>query len=172
MKTNQLYTTIITTPFGNLRAIADNDKLYSLSFNLDIPAQCQAHNQTPITSSTTALFEQLTQELHAYNNGTLKQFTVPLNISGTPFQQRVWQELQKIPYGQTRSYKEVAQALGKPTAFRAAALANGANRFSVIIPCHRVINTNGKLGGYNGGVSIKQMLLQHEQSYQKKSVSL
>lgn len=99
------------------------------------------------------------EELGRYFAGRLREFTVPLVYPGTPFQRRVWAELLRIPYGQTRSYQEIAVAVGRPTAVRAVGLANGQNRIAIIIPCHRVIQKNGRLGGYGGGIGRKQYLL-------------
>ena len=86
-------------------------------------------------------------------------FDLPLDIYGTPFQQSVWTLLQDIPYGETRSYAQIAAALGRPKAVRAVGQANGANPLPIIIPCHRVIQTDGSLGGYGGGLAIKRALL-------------
>jgi AraC family transcriptional regulator of adaptative response/methylated-DNA-[protein]-cysteine methyltransferase len=101
-------------------------------------------------------------ELTLYFNGKLNKFATTLFFLGLPFQKRVWEELQKIPYGETRSYSDLAKAVKKPTAFRAVAQANGANQFAIIIPCHRVINKNGDLGGYGGGIVRKEWLINHE----------
>ena len=105
-------------------------------------------------------------ELDAYFNRELRQFSVSLDIRGTNFQHRVWDALLDIPYGETRSYGEIARAIGHPTAIRAVGLANGANPISIIIPCHRVIGANGKLVGYGGGLHRKQALLDLESSVQ------
>ena len=110
--------------------------------------------------------QQAIQELTGYFLGTHRHFDTPLDLSlGTDFEQRVWQALQDIPYGQTISYKALAQRIGKPTAFRACANANGKNPISLIIPCHRVIAADGGLGGYTGGLNIKRSLLTLEQTY-------
>ncbi len=82
---------------------------------------------------------------------------------GSPFQIKVWQELLRIPYGQTRSYTKQAETIGQPTAFRAVASANGANQIAIVIPCHRIINLDGNLGGYGGGIVRKKWLIEHEQ---------
>ncbi len=107
--------------------------------------------------------EHLKRELAAYFSGTLMRFTVPLVFPGTPFQRRVWEELLRIPYGQTRTYEQMAQAAGSPGACRAAGTANGMNRIAILIPCHRVVNKDGKLGGYGGGLWRKARLLGLEQ---------
>lgn len=106
--------------------------------------------------------QQAVAELDAYFARKLRQFSVFLDIHGTDFQRRVWAALQDIPYGETRSYGEIARALGHPTASRAVGLANGANPISIIIPCHRVIGANGKLVGYGGGLQKKRALLDLE----------
>ena len=102
------------------------------------------------------------RQIHEYFVGTRTAFDVPLDTPGTVFQQCVWQELRQIPYGSTRTYKEQAEALHKPSAIRAVASANGQNRISIIIPCHRVVGTDGSLTGYGGGLPRKKWLLEHE----------
>ena len=107
-------------------------------------------------------FQRPIRQLNEYFSGKRNTFTINLAPQGTPFQQRVWQALQTIPYGQTLSYAQIAKAIGKPTAARAVGAANGQNPVSIIVPCHRVIGSNGKLVGYGGGLSIKEALLAHE----------
>src|SRR5262245_65462515 len=102
---------------------------------------------------------RVSEELRAYSAGALKTFTVPVRIAGTPFQTRVWAALQAIPYGETRSYEALADAIGASGAQRAVGHANGQNRIAIVIPCHRVINKNGQLGGYGGELWRKQALL-------------
>jgi AraC family transcriptional regulator of adaptative response/methylated-DNA-[protein]-cysteine methyltransferase len=109
------------------------------------------------------LLDRLRFELDRYFAGTLKQFTVPLVFPGSPFQQKVWEQLLEIPYGETRSYEDVARAVGTPSAQRAVGTANGKNRIAIVIPCHRVVNKDGRLGGYGGGLWRKQFLLDLEQ---------
>lgn len=106
--------------------------------------------------------EQLRDELRRYFAGELRQFTVPLSYPGTPFQERVWSELLTVPYGETRTYAELAAMVGVPNGQRAVGQANGLNRIAIVIPCHRVINAHGALGGYGGGVWRKQLLLSLE----------
>jgi AraC family transcriptional regulator of adaptative response/methylated-DNA-[protein]-cysteine methyltransferase len=103
--------------------------------------------------------QQLTSELDDYFAGTLQAFSVPLTYPGTSFQQRVWNELLCIPYGRTRSYEELAKAVGLPNGQRPVGRANGQNRIAIVIPCHRVVRKNGQLGGYGGGLRRKQFLL-------------
>lgn len=103
-----------------------------------------------------------TGQLQAYFKGRLKQFDVPLAGQGTDFQQRVWQALCDVPFGETASYGEIARAVGQPTASRAVGMANGRNPISIIVPCHRIIGSSGKLVGYGGGLHNKKALLRHE----------
>lgn len=107
----------------------------------------------------TGLLKEPAAQLTAYFKGALRHFEVPVAPQGTAFQQQVWSALQQIPYGETLSYGELARRLGNPKAVRAVGLANGANPISVIIPCHRVIGSNGSLVGYGGGLATKQALL-------------
>ena len=104
----------------------------------------------------------LREQLQAYWAGELRDFDVPLAPTGTPFQQRVWSALRTIPYGETRSYKDLAEQLGQPTAVRAVGAANGRNPVWLVVPCHRVIGSSGKLIGYAGGLDVKRFLLDHE----------
>ena len=110
-----------------------------------------------------ALLLTASSQLDLYHTGKLQQFDIPLDLSlGTPFQQSVWRALQQIPYGETISYAQLAQNIDKPTAYRAVANANGKNPFSIIIPCHRVVASDGTLGGYTGGLDKKLLLLEIE----------
>ena len=106
-----------------------------------------------------AAFGEVIQELRAYFGGELKQFDVPVVLEGTEFQVKVWRELQRIPYGETISYGELARRIGNAKAMRAVGLANGANPIPIIVPCHRVIGSDGKLTGFGGGLPNKKKLL-------------
>lgn len=101
-------------------------------------------------------------QLHEYFAGTRQRFTLPLDFAGTDFQIKVWQALLAIPFGETRSYRQIAEAIGHPAAVRAVGAANGRNPLSIVAPCHRVIGTNGKLTGFAGGLAVKAFLLQLE----------
>jgi AraC family transcriptional regulator, regulatory protein of adaptative response / methylated-DNA-[protein]-cysteine methyltransferase len=109
-------------------------------------------------------FDRLRGELKTYFSGQLLQFSMPLVAPGTPFQERVWAALQRIPPGETRSYEDLARALGVPRAQRAVGRANGMNRIAILIPCHRVINKDGRLGGYGGSLWRKEALLHLERT--------
>jgi len=128
--------------------------------------------KTTIEEGENFHFIALRQQISEYFEGIRKEFTLPLVTPGTPFQQIVWKELTKIPFGTTRSYHEQSVALGKPKSVRAVANANGMNRISIIIPCHRVIGSDGNLTGYGGGLRRKKWLLDHEKQYSGKPIDL
>lgn len=114
---------------------------------------------------TTELLSMATIQLDEYFQGKRTTFSLPFKLTGTPFQLAVWKELQNIPYGKTTSYKEIAQKINKPKAYRAVGMANNKNPLPIIIPCHRVIGSNGKLIGYAGGLKLKNYLLELEKSH-------
>jgi len=114
--------------------------------------------------TSTPVVDRAIQQVEAYFAGKLSEFDVPLALQGTPFQQAVWQQLLTIPFGHTASYQDIADAIGKPKAVRAVGAANGQNPVSIIVPCHRIIGSNGKLVGYGGGLWRKEWLLRHEGS--------
>jgi AraC family transcriptional regulator of adaptative response/methylated-DNA-[protein]-cysteine methyltransferase len=118
---------------------------------------------TPVIPGRNRMIDRLSRELSEYFEGKLKKFTVPLEYPGTSFQMSVWKGLLSIPYGRTWSYEDLAKKVGRPGAQRAVGTANGANRIAIIIPCHRVVNKGGKLGGYGGGLWRKRFLLDLEQ---------
>jgi AraC family transcriptional regulator of adaptative response/methylated-DNA-[protein]-cysteine methyltransferase len=128
--------------------------------------------KTAIQEGESIHFIALRKQLREYFEGSGKEFSVPLVTPGTDFQQAVWKELMNIPYGTTRSYQEQSVALGKPDSIRAVANANGMNRISIIIPCHRVIGSDGRLTGYGGGLKRKKWLLDHEKKHSGKPVDL
>lgn len=157
----------LNTPLGQMLAIADEEKLYLLEFvackklNRELKL-LEQRTKRDIVPGNTSIITALEAELKGYFEGTLQKFTVPLFLEGSSFQHVVWHELQKIPYGHTRSYKDIAIALGNPAACRAVARANSTNHCAIVIPCHRVINSNKQLGGYAAGVERKRSLLAHE----------
>lgn len=157
----------IDTPLGPMVAIADEETLYLLEFvdrrGLEREIErLRKRTKSAIIPGRPKPIERIESELSEYFKGKLTDFKTPLFLIGSPFQKRVWEELKKIPPGETCSYSEIAIAVGKPSAFRAVAQANGANQFAIIIPCHRVINSNGEIGGYGGGLARKKWLLNHE----------
>lgn len=155
------------TKLGAMVAIGDEESLYLLQFEDKKGLESEIASlgtkiKAAITFGNTATIISIKFELESYFDGKLMQFKTPLCFSGTPFQTLVWRELMSIPYGQTRSYASQAEAIGKNTAYRATANANGANRLAIVIPCHRIINKNGNLGGYAGGIKRKEWLINHE----------
>ena len=115
-----------------------------------------------VPNDANPLLAEAVRQLHAYFDSQLRRFELPLDLAGTGFQRRVWLELTRIPYGETRSYLEVARAIGAPKAVRAVGAANGANPVAIVVPCHRVIGAGGKLVGYGGGLPLKRRLLSLE----------
>lgn len=167
-KDNVLKTHWLDTPLGPMIAIADERALYLLEFvdrrGLEREVELlRKKTKSAIIPGVTRPINSIECELQQYFKGTLKEFQTPLFFLGTPFQRHVWEELRKIPCGETRSYLDMASAIGKPTAHRAVARANGANQLAIVIPCHRVISTDGKLTGYGGGLTRKKWLINHEQ---------
>jgi len=155
------------SPLGPLIAGATSDGLVLLEFSdrRAIRTQCGALQERlglPIVPGTNEHLNVLKSELAAYFEGGLRAFTTPLVVAGTPFEERVWRALLEIPYGQTRSYEAIAEAVGSPKATRAVGRANGRNRIAIVIPCHRVVNKDGRLGGYGGGLRRKEWLLELE----------
>ncbi|MFH5672159.1 methylated-DNA--[protein]-cysteine S-methyltransferase, partial [Listeria monocytogenes] len=162
-----LYSAWLETKLGSMLAISDDDSLLLLEFvdrkGLETEIKkLRVRLNAAITPEKTIIIQQIEAELAQYFNGALIDFKTPIRYIGSDFQQSVWNELRRIPIGETISYKSLAEKLGRPTASRAVARANGANQLSLIVPCHRVINTNGALGGYGGGLARKEWLIKHE----------
>lgn len=159
----------IKTPIGTMIACAVKEGLCLLEFEdrRMLPTEMKQLSTTlnaSFVENDNIHFEKLEQELNDYFAGRLKQFSVPLMITGSGFQKQVWQVLQTILYGKTTSYKEQAIAVGNVDSIRAVAHANGMNKIAIIIPCHRVIGSNGELTGYGGGIWRKKFLLELEKT--------
>ena len=148
---------ICPSPIGPLSLVEENGALVAVRWNVDLP-----RDAVPMALPTTPLLRQAAAELTAYFAGQLREFTVPLAPKGTPFQQKVWAALREIPYGETRSYKEIAAMVGNEKACRAVGMANNRNPLPIFIPCHRVVGSDGKLVGYAGGLDVKTFLLNLE----------
>ncbi|NSL85216.1 methylated-DNA--[protein]-cysteine S-methyltransferase [Chitinophaga sp. Mgbs1] len=162
-----IYTTEISTPLGEMIAGVTTAGLCLLEFTDRIRLQTQKDQlekklQAVLQPGYNAYSAQIEEELAAYFSGRRQTFSIPLVVPGTTFEQSVWQQLQKIPYGETCSYKDLALILKNEKAVRAVGTANGRNRIAIIIPCHRVIGANGSLTGYAGGMERKQRLLNLE----------
>lgn len=144
-----MYNQSITSPCGTLEVTADQDGVTAVRFV----------EQSPQRENPNALTQLACTQLDEYFAGQRQEFHVPLSIRGTAFQRQVWQQLCKVGYGQTASYGEVAKQLDNPKAMRAVGMANGRNPIAIIIPCHRIIGSNGSLTGYAGGLERKKFLL-------------
>jgi methylated-DNA-[protein]-cysteine S-methyltransferase len=158
-----LVETLLPSPVGDLTLVASDAGLVAILWENDDPARVRLTERQ--TRPDHPILTQTAQQLTAYFAGDLQIFTVPLDFRGTDFQKQVWAALCAIPFGETRSYGDVARAIGHPTASRAVGAANGRNPISIIAPCHRVVGTNGALTGFAGGVEVKRWLLDFEQSH-------
>jgi AraC family transcriptional regulator, regulatory protein of adaptative response / methylated-DNA-[protein]-cysteine methyltransferase len=159
----------VETPIGPMIAGATDQGICLLEFTERRMLEAQFATirrrfELPIFPGESAPLQQLRAELAAYFSGTRREFTVPLVYPGTPFEQQVWTELLRIPYGETRSYEDLARTVGRPGASRAVGRANGMNRIAIAIPCHRVVNKDGNLCGYGGGLWRKRILLELERA--------
>lgn len=155
--------TQFASPLGILRIAADDDGIISISF-------AEGSENLSSNNSPHPVLQRCVGELREYFLGQRKNFSVPLKLDGSGFQCRVWEEVMKIPYGKTVSYRGIAAKLGDLGAVRAVGAANGANKIPIIIPCHRVIGNSGQLTGYAGGIVRKQKLLQLEQGTVQKTL--
>ena len=145
------------SPVGPLLLVSDGEALIGLHF-----AGSESSDPVPNARRDPARFIAVREQLADYFAGRLQVFDLPLSAPGTPFQKRVWHELRRIPFGETISYGELARRIGQPGASRAVGRANGQNPVAVIVPCHRVIGSNGSLTGFGGGMERKRWLLEHE----------
>ena len=164
----------IDTPVGKMRIAANDDGICLFDFQYrksidNIVSRIETLGGMKIVDGDHRYFSLLEQQINEYFLGTLKQFDLPLHLIGTPFQKSVWEGLLQIPYAETRSYKQQSIFLGNEKAIRAVASANGDNGIAIIIPCHRVIGTNGSLTGYGGGLQRKKWLLEHERKHSGKT---
>lgn len=166
---NIIATTVIKTKLGELFVAGNKEGILMLAFYDKSYIETKLEKlkkffDAEVIPGICSHFTQLEIQLNEYFENKREEFTIPIKLIGSPFQIKVWKELLKIPYGQTISYKEQATNIGKPTAFRAVANANAQNSLMILVPCHRVISSSGKLSGYAGGVSNKAALLKLEKS--------
>ncbi len=157
---NSTYKSHLETPIGTLEIKADEENILSILFLDDSIIE---------TENTNAVIEICKLQLAEYFAEKRKEFDLPLRFSGTEFQNKVWRQLQTISFGKTISYLQMAKNLGDPKCIRAAGTANGKNPFAILVPCHRVIGSNGDLIGYAGGLWRKQWLLEHEGNLVKQT---
>lgn len=143
------------SPVGQLLLLEDEEGICGIRFD---SAACPKQ----VVMQSSELLEEAKKQLNEYFSGQRKVFALPLSMHGTEFQRKVWSALQKIPYGETRSYKEIAQMAGSPKGFRAVGMANNRNPVAIVVPCHRVIGADGSLVGYGGGLDKKITLLELE----------
>ena len=151
----------MASPIGSLYLVASQKGLQSISWTKQPIKLMKSLNRS---DSGEKILDDTCRQLTEYFGGKRKKFDIPLDLEGTEFQKQVWKELSKIPFGQTLSYRDVAQRIKNPKAVRAVGSANGKNPVCIIIPCHRVIAADGSIGGYTGGIQIKQQLLKLEQN--------
>jgi methylated-DNA-[protein]-cysteine S-methyltransferase len=150
-------------PIGEIGVVCSENGLREVSVRK--PSRASRGSPCSSPSSLEAVFAQRAlTEIEEFLSGRRREFTVPLDLQGTPFQLQVWNALLRIPYGETRSYGEVAGAVGRPKAARAVGMANHSNPVAIVVPCHRVVASDGSLGGYAGGLEMKSQLLRLEAS--------
>ncbi len=152
----------LTTPIGRIHIVVSDKALV----RIHLPNE--TWKERYVRSPRHPLIRQVKQQIMEYFKGSRKKFGLPLAPTGTSFQLRTWAELKKIPFGKTRSYKEVAERIGSPRASRAVGSANGKNPLPIVVPCHRVIPSSGGIGGYSGGEHCKRILLEHERQFLRK----
>lgn len=155
-----IYYSYVDSPVGDILLVADEKGLRQVNFPT---AKRPVHPQPEWVQNDDKLADAR-EQFNAYFRGDLKEFDLKLVLDGTPFQQDVLRALQQIPYGETRSYGDIARMIGRPKAVRAVGGANGRNPLSIVIPCHRVIGSSGSLTGFGGGLKVKKVLLDLEQS--------
>lgn len=165
----------IKTPVGKMVVLVDDTAMYLLEFvfrkGLEAEiARLLKKTKRTLSAGRTSITDLIEQEVQSYFAGKLQKFVTPIVLVGSSFQQFVWNGLRAIPFGTTFSYKEMARSLGRPTAYRGVARANATNHLALVIPCHRVIASSGRLGGYAGGVECKEWLLAHEARVVKKTL--
>lgn len=161
-----------SSPVGRLTLIASDAGLRAVLWDRDDAARAGLDAAPPrATDDPSPVLEETRRQLDAYFAGTRTFFDLPLDLQGTPFQQEAWRALAEIPFGETRSYAQQAARLGRPNAFRAVGAANGRNPLSIVLPCHRVVGSDGSLTGFAGGIEAKRWLLEHEFSCKRASLS-
>lgn len=155
--------TVIDSPVGPLTLVAADDALVGLSMSEQRHAPAPGWFGEPSDGTDSEPLAQASRQLREYFDGERTEFDIPLSLEGTEFQRRVWTALREISYGETISYGQLADQIGQPSASRAVGLANGRNPVGIIVPCHRVVGSDGSLTGYGGGIERKRYLISHEQ---------
>jgi methylated-DNA-[protein]-cysteine S-methyltransferase len=160
-----LFYKFMNSPVGNLKLVASDQGLVAILWENNTPRRVPLEDLTEAANHP--MLARTEQQLQEYFAGKRKSFSMPLDMRGTHFQKSVWQALQAIPFGETRTYGDLARQLGNPTATRAVGAANGRNPVSIVVPCHRVIGASGKLTGFAGGLAVKAHLLGLEEGDRK-----
>jgi methylated-DNA-[protein]-cysteine S-methyltransferase len=163
MKENEMvHTVTMDSPVGPLRLIASERGMRAILWGAEDVTRVTSIDEADLVEGTTPILDQAVVELEEYFEGTRREFDLPLDPVGTPFQQSAWSVLRTIPYGETISYGQQALQLGDPNKARAVGAANGKNPLSIVVPCHRVIGSGGQLTGFAAGLDVKSWLLDHE----------
>lgn len=162
----ETYKLFYHSPIGVIEILGTEEAIFSILFIEQENQFYYSQNELP------QVLEDCKNQLDEYFKGNLHEFTLPYQLEGTDFQKKVWSALKEVSYAKTASYKEIAVSLGNENATRAVGSANGNNKLSIVIPCHRIIGSNGKLTGYAGGLWRKEWLLQHEKSLRNKTTAL
>jgi methylated-DNA-[protein]-cysteine S-methyltransferase len=172
-KTKYYVSTTMASPVGTLTLVASDEGLSAVLWEDDRPGRVRLGPVHRLESGRAgaegaqAMLAVAERQLREYFGGERTRFTLPLDVTGTPFQRQVWEALRSIPYGETRSYAQIAEQIGSPRAVRAVGAANGRNPLSIVAPCHRVIGSGGHLTGFAGGLEVKARLLAFERAHHR-----
>ena len=153
----------LDSPIGRLRLVATDQGLSHLLFDQQVGEDLESDGDE-VEADDHPVLAAATAQLAEYFAGRRQEFDIPLDLSGTEFQRAAWSALANVPFGETRSYRQQAEAIGRPKAVRAIGAANGRNPVPIVLPCHRIVGSDGSLTGYGGGLPIKEFLLNHEQA--------
>jgi methylated-DNA-[protein]-cysteine S-methyltransferase len=174
---NQVINSYFKTPYGELIIGSFRNQLILCDWRYrkrraQIDQRISTHLEVEYVEGTSEVIEKCIDQLNEYFNGKRKQFEIPIHFVGTDFQKKVWNELLKVQFGETISYLELSKRMKQESAIRAISSANGANAISILVPCHRIIGSNGDLVGYAGGLPTKKALLKHEGALNKSQLEL
>jgi methylated-DNA-[protein]-cysteine S-methyltransferase len=154
------------TPIGVLTVIASDKGIARILFEKEKAGEAALRTEVPVAEADDEVLAAAVSQLEEYFTGTRRQFDLPLDLDGTEFQRRAWLALADVPYGETTTYGQQAERIGRPGAFRAVGAANGQNPVPIVLPCHRIIGADGSLTGFGGGLDVKRKLLDHERAQQ------
>ena len=157
----------LDSPIGRLRLVATDQGLSHLLFDQQVGEDLESDGDE-VEADDHPVLAAATAQLAEYFAGRRQEFDIPLDLTGTEFQRAAWSALASVPFGETRSYRQQAEAIGRPKAVRAVGAANGRNPVPIVLPCHRIVGSDGSLTGYGGGLPIKEYLLNHEQAQSQK----